>query len=94
MGSMRSYIRYNRSDGAESLWYAVPMHFRPYLTFTGNCAEAFTRYQEIFGGPLDLLTMAEAPGGAPEGIDPDVVMHASLTTEGGAHLMGADHPDG
>ena len=37
------------------------MHFHPYLTFNGTCAEAFTRYQEIFGGPLDLLTMAEAP---------------------------------
>ena len=59
-----------------------------YLTFTGNYAEAFTRYQEIFGGPLDLLTMAEAPGGAPEGTDPDVVMHASLTTEGGARPHG------
>ena len=70
------------------------MHFHPYLTFNGTCAEAFTRYQEIFGGPLDLLTMAEAPDGAPEGADPDAVMHASLTTDGGALLLGADHPTG
>jgi PhnB protein len=70
------------------------MHFHPYLTFAGNCAAAFARYQEVFGGPLDLLTMAEAPDGAPEGVDPDLVMHAALTTDGGALLMGADHPAG
>ncbi len=70
------------------------MHFHPYLTFTGNCAEAFAFYQEVFGGPLDLMTMAEAPGGPPEGANPDTVMHASLTTDGGALLMGADDPTG
>jgi PhnB protein len=70
------------------------MHFHPYLTFGGTCAEAFTRYQEIFGGPLDLLTMAEAPGGPPEGVNPELVMHGALTTDGGALLMGADHPTG
>jgi PhnB protein len=71
------------------------MHFHPYLTFGGNCADAFTFYQEVFGGPLDLLTMAEAPGGEPPaGTNPDAVMHASLTTDGGALLMGADHPTG
>ena len=26
------------------------MAFHPYLFFGGNCREAFTRYQEIFGG--------------------------------------------
>jgi PhnB protein len=70
------------------------MRFHPYLTFDGNCAAAFARYQEIFGGPLDVLTMAEAPDGAPAGVDPDLVMHAALTTDGGALLMGADHPTG
>jgi PhnB protein len=70
------------------------MHFHPYLTFNGNCGDAFAFYQEVFGGPLDLLTMADAPGGPPEGMDPDTVMHASLTTDGGALLMGGDHPTG
>jgi PhnB protein len=70
------------------------MRLRPYLTFTGNCTEAFTRYQEIFGGPLDLLTMAEAPDGAPAGTDPEAVAHASLTTDGGAVLLGSDDPTG
>jgi PhnB protein len=70
------------------------MHFHPYLTFNGNGADAFTFYQDVFGGPLDVLTMAEAPGGAPDGVDPELVMHAALTTDGGALLMGADHPTG
>ena len=70
------------------------MRFHPYLTFGGNCGDAFARYQEIFGGPLDVLTMAEAPDGPPPGIDPGLVMHASLTTDGGALLMGADQGDG
>ena len=68
------------------------MRFHPYLTFDGNCADAFARYQEIFGGPLDVLTMAEAPDGPPAGLDPELVMHATLTTDGGALLMGADQP--
>ena len=57
------------------------MTLNTYVNYAGNCAEAFTRYQEIFGGPLDLLTMAEAPGGAPEGMAADLVMHGTLTTE-------------
>jgi PhnB protein len=38
------------------------MAFHPYLFFSGNCREAFTRYQEIFGGQLTLLTMKGRPG--------------------------------
>ncbi len=33
------------------------MAFRPYLFFTGNCRDAFNRYQEIFGGELFIMTM-------------------------------------
>ena len=38
------------------------MAFLPYLNFGGTCREAFTRYQEIFGGELTLLSMADIPG--------------------------------
>ena len=41
------------------------MAFRPYLFFGGNCREAFTRYQEVFGGELTLLTMKDVPGEEP-----------------------------
>ena len=37
------------------------MAFHPYLFFSGNCREAFTRYQEIFGGELFLMSMADIP---------------------------------
>ncbi len=72
------------------------MAFRPYLAFGGNCRAAFTRYQEIFGGELAVLTMADAPsdaGPGPAGSDPDAVMHAALTSPIGL-LMGADDPSG
>jgi PhnB protein len=72
------------------------MAFRPYLAFAGNCREAFTRYQEIFGGELVLLTMADMPADAgppPPGAKTDAIMHAALTS-GADLLMGADDPTG
>lgn len=72
------------------------MTFRPYLAFAGNCRDAFTRYQEIFGGELVLLRASDVPaeaGPAPEGTTADTIMHAALTTSD-ALLMGADDPSG
>ncbi len=72
------------------------MAFRPYLAFAGNCREAFTRYQQIFGGELNLLTIADMPtdaGPPPPGAKADAVMHAALTA-GDALLMGADDMSG
>lgn len=66
------------------------MSFHPYLFFGGNCREAFLRYEEVFGGRLDLVTAADMPG-SPPGIDPDTIMHAALTTDDGV-LMGSDDP--
>jgi PhnB protein len=69
--------------------------FRPYLAFAGNCRQAFTRYQQIFGGELVLLTVADAPpgAGAPPGTNSDGVMHAALSGDG-AELLGADDLSG
>ncbi|HZP29003.1 MAG TPA: VOC family protein [Acidimicrobiia bacterium] len=72
------------------------MAFRPYLAFAGNCRDAFTRYQEIFGGELVLLTTADAPADAgppPPGAPADAIMHAALTA-GDQLLMGADDMSG
>ena len=41
------------------------MSFHPYLFFGGNCREAFTRYKEIFGGELAMMSMADAPSDQP-----------------------------
>jgi PhnB protein len=71
------------------------MAFRPYLAFAGNAREAFSRYQQIFGGELTVLDMTDAPpdaGPPPDGMKPDAVMHAALVTTDGELLMGADGP--
>jgi PhnB protein len=72
------------------------MAFRPYLFFGGNCREAFTRYQEIFGGELTIMTGADMPAddASGEAMPPemaDVVMHAAVGT-GDDLLMGSDDP--
>jgi PhnB protein len=68
------------------------MAFRPYLFFGGDCRAAFTRYQEVLGGELMVLTMADVPGEpAPPPELADVVVHAALTV-GDDLLMGSDDP--
>lgn len=70
------------------------MALYPYLFLSGTCRDAFTRYQEIFGGELVLLPMSEMPG--EEAVPPDqadMIMHAALTFD--HHLlMGSDDPTG
>ena len=70
------------------------MAFRPYLNFKGTCREAFTRYQEIFGGELYVMGAGDMPEGegTPPGWDPDMVLHASLMI-GDAMLMASDDPN-
>jgi PhnB protein len=67
------------------------MAIRPYIAFAGNCREAFTRYQEIFGGELTLFPTSDMPpdAGRPVDVDPDSIMHAQLMFDGDT-LMGAD----
>lgn len=69
--------------------------FHPYLFFSdGRCREAFTRYQEIFGGQLDVMANADVPDGeGMPGAAPELVMHAALV-DGDAVLMGSDDPTG
>jgi PhnB protein len=54
------------------------MAFRPYLFFRGNCRDAFTRYQEIFGGELTIMSMKDIPGETPAPDKADLVIHAAL----------------
>jgi PhnB protein len=68
------------------------MAFHPYLFFGGNCREAFTRYQEIFGGELVLLPMKDMPSEeAVPAAQADLIMHAALRSEDQL-LMGSDDP--
>src|SRR5687767_3409120 len=71
-----------------------PMAFHPYLFLSGTCRQAFTRYQEVFGGELVLMPMSEAPPDqAMPGVSPDLIMHAALSFDGNV-LMGSDDPTG
>ncbi|MGR3542148.1 MAG: VOC family protein [Hasllibacter sp.] len=64
----------------------------PYLTFGGDCADAFARYEGIFGGTLAITRYSDAPPEAqPPGGAGDGVMHAELRGDGWA-VMGADRP--
>ena len=68
------------------------MPFHPYLFFGGNCREAFTRYQEIFGGDLQLIRMGDTPDAgdvAPE--QADLIIHAALIYDDHL-LMASDDP--
>ena len=67
------------------------MAFRPYLYFGGNCREAFTRYQEIFGGELTLMSMKDVPGGEPPPGQEDMIIHAAISI-GDDLLMASDDP--
>jgi PhnB protein len=72
------------------------MAFRPYLAFAGNCREAFTRYEEIFGGEAMFVTAADVPADAGGDMSPDMgdmVLHAALVKDDQV-LMGADAPGG
>lgn len=71
------------------------MPVRPYFAFAGNCRQAFTRYQEVFGGELTLLTGEDVPPGAgsPPGPSTDLIIHAALDSPVGLFL-GADDPSG
>ena len=62
------------------------MPFTPYLYFGGTCRQAFSRYQEIFGGELFLMPMSEMPGEEAGG---DLVAHAALML-GDGMLMASD----
>ncbi len=62
-----------------------------YLTFNGNCREAFDFYRSVFGGDFDYITtfdeLPEKYERAPE--DSDRIMHVSLPVKEGL-LMGSD----
>src|SRR5829696_6434297 len=68
------------------------MAFHPYLFFGGNCRDAFTRYQQIFGGDVTLLTSKDMPGEEQmPGASEAAIMHAALMVDGNL-LMGSDDP--
>ena len=69
------------------------MQITPYVIFDGQCREAFTFYEQVLGGTVQVHTYGEAPGGDGPSRPPDQIMHARLDAHG-AVLMGSDGPGG
>ncbi len=67
------------------------MSLNPYLTFDGNCAEAFDYYKSVFGG--DYIARSTFGEGPPDmGVSDEFknrIMHVSFPI-GGSMLMGSD----
>jgi PhnB protein len=65
-----------------------------YLTFNGNCLEAFEFYQSVFGGEFPYVgRFKEMPADAGQPVSPeegDKIMHISLPISTETTLMGSD----
>jgi len=69
------------------------MRIDTYLSFNGNCEEAFAHYVRCFGGqhgPISRYAGSPMAGDAPANWG-DKIMHGSVTVAGHI-LMGADPP--
>jgi PhnB protein len=66
----------------------------PYLTFKGNCEEAFNFYKTVFGGEFGYIgrfgEMPPQEGHTMPETDKNKIMHVSLPMSGGSMLMGSD----
>src|ERR1700741_2551789 len=66
----------------------------PYLTFNGNCEEAFNFYKSVFGGEFPYIgrfkDMPPGEGGKLNPGDAERIMHVSLPISKETVLMGSD----
>lgn len=66
----------------------------PYLTFNGNCEEAFNFYKSVFGGDFVYVgrfgEMPPQDGPSMPAEEAHKIMHISLPIGNGAALMGSD----
>jgi PhnB protein len=68
-----------------------------YLTFDGNCEEAFVFYQSVLGGELQLNKFSEMPENPEYPMkeeDKNKIMHVSLPISKETVLMGSDTAGG
>ncbi|MYW02250.1 VOC family protein [Streptomyces sp. SID3343] len=63
----------------------------PCITFNGDARQAMEFYRRVFGGELELGTVADF--GSPDAPNADKVMHSRLDTPAGYTLMAWDFPD-
>ena len=66
----------------------------PYLTFNGNCREAFEFYQTVFGVDVQFMgtfkDMPDSPDYTIPESEKDLIMHVSIEIGDGSTLMGSD----
>ncbi|MDR2038575.1 MAG: VOC family protein [Bacteroidales bacterium] len=65
----------------------------PYLIFNGNCEEAFTFYQSVFGGDMKIMRFRDMPEKDKKNVpqaDMDRVVHVLLPVSKAVSLMGSD----
>jgi PhnB protein len=67
----------------------------PYLTFSGNCEEAFTFYKSVFGGEFtNFQRFGDAPSEPkPSAEEGKKIMHVALPIGQGSIIMGSDQPE-
>ncbi|MEP7076281.1 MAG: VOC family protein [Acidobacteriota bacterium] len=71
-------------------------NINPYLTFKGNCEEAFNFYKSVFGGEFaTIMRMGDGSGGmeVPDAAK-NQIMHVALPVGDTAMLMGSDAMEG
>ena len=72
------------------------LSINPYLTFNGNCEEAFNFYKSVFGGEYPYIgrfkDMPPSDGKNCPPEDDNKIMHVSLPIGEGTVLMGSDCP--
>jgi PhnB protein len=65
-----------------------------YLTFNGNCEEAFNHYKSVFGGEFPYVgRFKDMPPDPSRPLPPEIaekIMHISLPLGGGTVIMGSD----
>ena len=67
----------------------------PYLIFNGNCEQAFTFYQSVFGGKLMIMKYRDMPEQEKQHVpagDMDRVIHVLLRVNDATAIMGSDSP--
>lgn len=70
------------------------MKLNPYLTFDGQCKQAFAFYQQLLGGEVITMTYGEAPMADQVPAEAqDRIIHTCLSV-GDKVLMGSDAPPG
>lgn len=64
----------------------------PYLTFNGNCEEAFNFYKSVFGGDfLTIMRFSDMPSEQPMPESAkSKILHVALPTGNGSMIMGSD----